>query len=79
MEQDESIERVRDDHDDRIVGHKKGIGVESLAAIILKQLEIAQKVNDQKQHKQNPRQRHDDLLADGRGKEFREPTHSLYL
>jgi hypothetical protein len=56
---------------------KIGIRIECLAAIVFKQLEIAQEVYDQKQHQENPRQRHDDLLTDRRRKEFREPTHSL--
>ena len=48
MEQNEGIEGIRNDLDDRVVGHEKGVCVKRLAVIIFEQLKIAQKVNDQK-------------------------------
>jgi len=42
-----------------------GVGIERLAAVVGIDQKIAQHVNDDEEHQENTRHRHDDLLPDG--------------
>ena len=55
--------------------HEIRIGIEGNTAIVLEQLQVADEVYDQKKHQEKPGQRHDYLLAQGRGKKLVKPAH----
>jgi hypothetical protein len=66
MEQDGDVKDIRNDLDQRIVGHEIGVVVEGYATVMIHQLEVAQQVHQQEKDEEYSGNAHHDLLAYGR-------------